>query len=150
MQINYDNYEDLRYAPYWNAAQIYNASQAVDVPPVYAPYGVPGFWKAGIPPYVNPMAPNSGANLTVGAAMMASNSPGRNVAPPPNVKTAIATGQGIGPISLVSPLPSITAVPNPANPQSSCSFNSWVSQNPGLAALGAFGVFLLLKGGKRR
>jgi hypothetical protein len=70
MQINYDNYDDLRSAGFWNFPQLYNTSQAIDSPPVYAPYGTPGFWQpATVPAASSSIAPNSGARNTVGAAM---------------------------------------------------------------------------------
>jgi hypothetical protein len=176
MQINYENYPYLRTAGFWNYPQIYNASQEIDVPPIYAPYGTPGFWPDGtrpslgevappetftftrglptssapMPASASSIAPNSGQNNTVAAAMSASSSEYfANLPPTPAI--AAATGTPLAPVSLVSPMPSITAIPNPVTSQPSgfCSINSWVASNPMLAAAGVFGLFLLLKGGKR-
>ena len=139
------------FAGFWNFPQLYNASQEIDAPPIYAPYGTPGFWQpATNPAHSNSLAPNSGQGYTVGAAMSAASS-AIAASPPATPAIAAATGQPMAPVTLVSPLPSITAVPNAVatNGGPLCSLNSWVAANPMLAAAGAFGLFLLLKGGRR-
>ena len=143
MQINFDNYNDLTYAGFSNAPQIYNASQAVENPAIYAPYGTPGFWQ---PASVSSVAPNSGALNTVRGAMSARSSALRAASMPPPATPAIAaaTGQPLGPITLVAPMPSITAVPNalPGPSGAAC----WINSNPALAvALSLLGVWFLSK-----
>ena len=70
--------------------------------------------------------------------------------PAANPTQAMSTGLPAGPITFLSPLPSMV---RPAAgrtvataPSFWCQFNNWVSDHPGLAALGAVGVFFLLKG----
>ena len=72
------------------------------------------------------------------------------------LNTADDTGS-LSPITLTSPLPSITP-PAPSQISSSqvnqgpiCQFNQWVSDNAALAGIGLMGVYLLLtsKKGKR-
>jgi hypothetical protein len=139
MQINFDNYEDLRDAGFWNAPQLYNASQAVENPAIYAPYGTPGFWQ---PASASSIAPNSGRINTVRGAMSASSSAARAAIPPATPAIAAATGQPLAPITLVAPMPSITAVPN-AIPGPS-GVGCWVNANPILAvAAGLLGVWFL-------
>jgi hypothetical protein len=154
MQINYANYNELRSAGFWNFPQIYNASQEIDAPPIYAPYGTPGFWQpATVPAASNSIAPNSGQRNTVGAAMSAASSAARAAqAVPSTPDEAIRTGMPLAPISLVSPMPSITAIPNPTSTADSgtlCSVSSWAASNPLLAAGVALGVYFLLSGGKK-
>ena len=162
MQINYANYNDLRSAGFWNYPQLYNAVQDINVPPIYAPYGTPGFWQpattmglgrlAALPASSASLAPNSGSINTVRGAMMASNSAAMAAqAPASTPDQALATGSPIGPISLVTPMPSITAIPNPAHsppaPASWCGWDSWVAANPWWAGLIAVGTFMLISSG---
>jgi hypothetical protein len=60
----------------------------------------------------------------------------------------------MGPITLTPPMPSITPPPPQAvSGQDTgvvCGINRWVSDNPGLAVLALFGVFMLAKGGGGR
>jgi hypothetical protein len=154
MQINYQNYNDLRSAGFWNYPQLYNTVQEIDVPPIYAPYGTPGFWQpATVSTPNNSIAPNSGARNNVGAAFSSASSAMWAAAPPATPAVAAATGQPLAPITLVAPLPSITAIPNPNTPAPApsgmCAVNTWVSSNPMLAAGAALGLFLLLSGGKK-
>ena len=75
-------------------------------------------------------------------------------APTPDSVSA-AAGTSLSPITLVSPVPSITAAgPTqvssaavPAAPTGFCAVENWVNQNPGLAALAGVGLFFLIKGG---
>lgn len=76
--------------------------------------------------------------------------------PSPTLENAQTTGQPAGPITFMNPWPSIiqpppqvaaaTSAPSSALSQLGC----WVNQNPGLAFLGTVGLYLLLKGGKKR
>ena len=160
MQINYSNYNELRSAGFWNFPQLYNTSQEIDVPPIYAPYGTPGFWQPATTMGLgrladaasSSIAPNSGATNTVGAAMSAASSAAAaSQAPASTPDQAISTGSSIGPISLVSPMPSITAIPNPAQsppaPSAWCSWDAWVAANPWWAGLIAVGTFMLISSG---
>jgi hypothetical protein len=67
---------------------------------------------------------------------------------------SIATGQPVGPVSFMNPWPSIISPPPassvPGNATDSFDFGCWVNQNPGLAVLGTLGVYLLLRGGRKR
>lgn len=162
MQINYPN-ESVRRATVgfaWNPS-IENTVQAMDVPPVYAPYGTPEFWpnrvamlrgsqnsvlntkQSGL------LAPNTAQNNTVRAAAAVSGLADAQAASTP---AAAASGAGaMGPITLVAPMPSITQSPlatTPAPPVPCNGVDTFVSQNPMLAAFGVFAVFLML-GGKR-
>lgn len=157
MQINYCNNKVRRStAGFWYAPDIENSLQAMDVPPIYAPYGTYGFWPNST--VTQPLstdsatlAPNSAQGNSVAAAAIAS---GFGDAPPAaSPAVATATGQDLGPISLVAPMPSITAPPNAVSPiptpVPACnSMDAWVTANPTLAALGVVAVFFLL-GGKR-
>ena len=72
-----------------------------------------------------------------------------------NPDQAAQSGQPTGPITYTNPWPSIISPPPVASApvqQTSalCEFGAWVNQNPLLAALGTLGVYLLLKGGKRK
>jgi hypothetical protein len=160
MQINYGYYNDLRSAGFWNFPQLYNTSQEVDVPPIYAPYGTPGFWQPATTMGLgrladaasSSIAPNSGSLNTVRGAMTAANSATMAAQTPPSTPdAAISSGQGIGPITLVSPMPSITAIPNPAQtpsaPSGWCSWDAWVAANPWWAGLVAVGTFMLISSG---
>jgi hypothetical protein len=139
MQINFDNYDDLTSAGFWNAPQIYNVSQAVENPAIYAPYGTAGFWQ---PSSVSSVAPNSGALNTVRGAMSASSSALRAAIPPATPAIAKQTGQPLAPITLVAPMPSITAVPSA--PPAPAGVGCWINSNPVLAvALGLAGVWFL-------
>lgn len=155
MQINYCNSKVRRATGgFWYAPSIQNSLQAMDVPPIYAPYGTYGFWpnttvKNQLSTDSATLAPNSGQGNTVASSAIAS---GFGDAPPASTPAvASATGQPLGPVSLVAPMPSITPSPNlvTATPPPACnSMDAWVNSNPMLAALGIVGVFLLL-GGKR-
>lgn len=155
MQINYCN-DSVRRATggFWYAPSVQNSLQAMDVPPIYAPYGTYGFWPnetvtRRLSTDSATIAPNSAEGNTVAAAAVAS---GFGDAPPAaSPAVANATGQSLGPVSLVAPMPSITPSPQAvtATPAPVCnSIDSWVSSSPMLAALSIFGVYLLL-GGKR-
>jgi len=160
MQINYCN-ESVRRstAGFWYAPRIDNTIQAMDVPPIYAPYGTKYFWpNATVRTQITQTTPdtalvakNSGKDITVASAV-AMNGFGDASAPPAaSPATAAATGQSLGPVSLVAPMPSITAPPNTVAPTPApvCnSVDSWVSANPMLAALGVVGVFLFFGGHK--
>lgn len=160
MQINYPN-ENVRRstASFWWVPTIENSLQAMDTPVVYAPYGTAQFWPNGTvrgPQNGNSvlnvpdksLAPNSAQGNTVAGAAIAS---GFGDAPPAaSPAAATASGQNIGPVSLVAPMPSITASPQaPAPPPIPCnSVNTWVSENPMLAALSVLGVYFFLGGHK--
>jgi len=79
-----------------------------------------------------------------------------SAASPSAINTADDTGS-LSPITLTSPMPSITP-PSPSqlsssqiNPSPLCQFNQWVADNAALAGLGLVGLYLLLtsKKGKR-
>lgn len=60
-----------------------------------------------------------------------------------------------GPTSFLSPMPSIVRPPYGATesttPSVWCQLNTWVTSNPGIAAVVAVGIFAVLKnGGKKR
>ena len=159
MQINYCNNKVRRATPgFWYPPNLENSLQAMDVPPIYAPYGTYGFWpnatvRNGNGVLNSPdtsLAPNSAKGNTVAAAAIAS---GFGDAPPAaSPAMAGATGQSMGPITLVAPMPSITPSPQQVSataPAVPCnSMDSWVIANPTLAALSILGVFFLL-GGRR-
>lgn len=152
MQINYCN-SDVRRATagFWYAPSVQNTIQAMDVPPIYAPYGTYGFWPNSTVTTTpdRSIAPNSGKGNDVAAAAIASGFGDAHPASSPAV--ASATGQSLGPVTLVAPMPSITAPPNAVGataPPACNSMDSWVNGNPLLAALGIVGVFFLL-GGRR-
>ena len=158
MQINYP-YSKVRRstAPgFWYPPSIQNSLQAMDTPVVYAPYGTDQFWpnetvngNSVLNTPDTSLAPNSAQGNTVAAAAIAS---GFGDAPPAaSPAVAIATGQDIGPVSLVAPMPSITPAPNTVAPTPAPACNSldrWVTSNPMLAAAGIV-VFFFLLGGKR-
>jgi len=157
MQINYCN-DSVRRATggFWYAPSIQNSLQAMDVPPIYAPYGTYGFWpnatvtqNSVLNTPDTSLAPNSGQGNTVASAAIAS---GFGDAPPASSPAvATATGQSMGPVTLVAPMPSITPSPQvvTATPAPVCNtMDAWVNSNQLLAALGIVGWYLLL-GGKR-
>ncbi len=150
MQINYCNSKVRRAtAGFWWAPSIGNSLQAQDVPPIYAPYGTPEFWPNSTVTATpdTSIAPNSGQGNSVAASMMAAGFSGTPPAASPAV--AAATGQDMGPISLVAPMPTITPRQDNVAPASTCNpIDTWVTSNPMMAALGIVGVFLLLGGHK--
>ncbi len=150
MQINYCN-SDVRRATagFWYAPSIENSLQAMDVPPIYAPYGTYGFWPnetvTNVPD--RSIAPNSGQGNSVAASMVAAGFSGTPPAASPAV--ASATGQEMGPISLVAPMPTITPRQDNVSASPVCNpLDTWVASNPLIAALGIVGVYLLLGGHK--
>lgn len=150
MQINYCN-SDVRRATagFWYAPDIGNSLQAQDVPPIYAPYGTYGFWPNGTVTDTpdRSIAPNSGQGNSVAASMIAAGFSGAPPAATPAV--ASATGQQMGPITLVAPMPTITPRQDNVAPASTCNpVDAWVTGNPLLAALGIIGVYLMLGGHK--
>ena len=161
MQINYC-YSDVRRstAPgFMYAPSIENTIQDMMVPPIYAPYGTYGYWpirtaRNGNSVLSKPdtsIAPNSAQGNSVAAAAIASSFGVGDAPPAASPASAQATGQAMGPVTLVAPMPSITPSPNAvaATPAPVCnSVDSWVSQNPMIAALGVLGVFFLM-GGRR-
>jgi hypothetical protein len=159
MQINYDYGKDRRANAnggfFW-LPSYENTLQAMDTPVVYAPYGTPEFWPSEVASLYNPVlntpdtsiAPSS-ATGTVAAASALS---GLGDYPPPSSPAAaVATGQPLAPITLVTPMPSITPQPQLASdtgPVCANAVDAWVTNNPMLAGLGVLAVYLLL-GGRR-
>ncbi len=150
MQINYCNSNVRRAtAGFWYAPTIQNSLQAQDVPPIYAPYGTDQFWPNATVTNVpdRSIAPNSGNGNSVASSMMASGFAGTPPAASPAV--AAATGQDMGPISLVAPMPTITPRQDNVAATPACNpIDTWVTSNPLMAALGIVGVFLLFGGHK--
>jgi len=78
-------------------------------------------------------------------------------APTPDSVSA-AAGTSVAPITLVSPMPSITApgptqvssAAIPAAPAGWCAVETWVNNNPGLAAASAILLFFTVKGGRAK
>ena len=160
MQINYCNFKEIGPSPlYWGSPSVDNSLRAMDGPAVYAPYGTPGYWKVhSTPPAVSYLQPNPAmANSPMASAIRAGLL--GDVPPASSPDTAAAAALPLGPISLVSPMPSITqpsqdqvsttSVP-PAQTPPTCSISTWVSNNPALAALAAVGVYLFMSQGGRR
>lgn len=184
MQLNYPysvNNEREGYSPMWYAPNYQNVLQDLDVPVIYAPYSQCGFWPpSGCQDY--PMQflqnytppPNTTASLM--AALYGMNPPSTSgtsalpasngvspssapLSPAPTPDSAASTGQALAPITLVSPLPSITApgpntvsssnIPAPASPSFECSLANWVNSNPLMSSLLALGVYFLIAGGKK-
>lgn len=135
MQINYPNARVRRATPgFWWAPTFENTLQAMDVPPVYAPYGTPGFWPNAT---VREIAPNSGQKTSVAASALK------------GLHGAVDTGHPLNPISLVAPMPSITPVPASVSDTPACNaVSAWASGNPLLAALAVVGTYLFLGGHK--
>ena len=144
MQINYPStYERDRsgFAPMWFAPNPDADLRDLIVPPIYAPYGTQPFW------------PPSTAQSAIAMSGLGNGSP--SPAPTPNAATA--PGQSLAPISLVSPMPSITSTPvtsvasdqMPPTPGGWCAIENWVNQNPGLAAVSALLVFFAVRGGHK-
>lgn len=162
MQINYCNTNFRRAtAEFWYPPSIDNTLRAMDVPPIYAPYGTPEFWPNGTirqtmvqqtTPDTAFLGQNSAQGTTVASAvaMQGFGDPGSPAASP---AIAAATGQSMGPATLVAPMPSITPSPQPALPAPlppvPCNaVSEWVSGNPMLAALAVLGTYLMLGGHK--
>lgn len=148
MQINFPNSETRRaQAPYWYAPSTDNSLQRTNVPPIYAPYGSYGYWAFG-PRFI--LAPNSGDRTNIVRNSFAPG--GSDIAPAANVAEAIITGQPVGPITLTSPMPSITPPRQGSvmpSGDSNCGASSWAAEHP-LVALGVAGaLYLLLRGGRR-
>lgn len=78
-------------------------------------------------------------------------------APTPDAVSA-AANTALAPITLISPMPSITApgatqvssTAVPSAPAGWCAIESWVNSYPGLAALAGVGLFFIVKGGRAR
>lgn len=143
MQINYDYEQDRRAfaAGFWNAPDIENSEQAMDVPVIYAPYGLQPYWPDGSTPYIAPpdasIAPNSAVGITVAGSMSGVANGGNG-------------GTPLTPNMLVAPMPSIVKPPLPQNvPTATCNISNWVSNNTGLAVLAAIAVFALTAGGHK-
>ena len=141
MQINYDYWQDRRVfaAGFWNAPDVENSAQDMDVPVIYSPYGTQGFWPDGSTPYVAPadasVAPNSGKGTNVATAMS-------------GLARIGDTGTALTPSTLVAPMPSIVQPPTPQKQASStCEISSWVANNTGWAVLAAIAVFAVAAGG---
>ena len=161
MQINYCNEKDRRAtAPgYAWLPNVENSLRAMDVPPIYAPYGTPEFWTNQIAAKYQgsqnavlntpdtSISPNSGGGNNVTSAAIAA-SYGVGDAPAPSAAVASATGAPLAPASLVATMPSITQSPAaPPPPVAPCNpVDSWVSQNSMLAGLGIIAAFLLFGG----
>jgi hypothetical protein len=143
MQINYEYIEDRRAyaAGFWNPPDIENTAQDMDVPVIYAPYGLPGWWRDGATPYVAPqdssLAPNSAQGTTVAGSMSGLGRVGDS-------------GTSLTPNTLVAQMPSIVT---PKNPQvtytATCDVSNWVANNTGLAILAAVAVFAFAVGGSK-
>ena len=94
------------------------------------------------------VAPNSGQGTTVATSALAGLSADAPAAANPD--QSIATALPIGPVSLVSPLPSITPPrPDQVTGADPCPISNWIANNPAVAALSAIGIFLLFAGGKK-
>ena len=141
MQISYPyGTKEMRdaYAPMWYPPMVDSVARDLEVPPVYAPYVTDQFW------------PNSYVNWHAGVGS----------APAPTPAAAAVSGQALSPISLVSPMPSITppspvsiasnTIPTPTQPSFTCSLSQWVSANPILATLIGIGAFFAFSGGHKR
>ena len=88
------------------------------------------------------LAQNSGQNTTVASSVI--------VGPDQTPPSADTTGPGaLSPITLTSPMPSITPVrPGTVTtnePDFWCGVNSWVSTNPWLALAGVAAAYFLLR-----
>jgi hypothetical protein len=139
MQINYPYLEDRRAtATFWNPPAIDNTAQDVDVPPIYAPYGTPTFWRDGATLYIAPsdssVAPNSGQGLTVANT---------------GVSGLGDFSDNLAPANLVATMPSIVQPNKPAKSTATCTMANWVLQHTGLALLAALGVFVIASGGRK-
>jgi hypothetical protein len=70
-------------------------------------------------------------------------------APATTLDQAMTTGGNVGPSTFENPWPSIIQPPPSQQPAPApsllCQFGQWVNRNPALAALGTYGVYLLLK-----
>jgi len=135
MQINYDFEQDRRAyaAGFWNAPDIENTEQAMDVPVIYAPYGLQPYWRDGSTPPAASIAPNSAAGTTVAGSMSGLGD----------------VGTPLTPTSLVAAMPSIVKPPLPQTTTPACEIAGWVQNNTGLAILAAFAVFALTAGGAK-
>ncbi len=159
MQINYPNSRVRRAtAEFWYPPSIDNTLRAMDVPPIYAPYGTDQFWPNAIvsmQQQTTPdtsIAPNSGKSITVAGSVAMQGFGDASVSPASSPAAASATGQPIGPVSLVAPMPSITPSPQavtatpppmPCNPVS-----QWVTSNPLMAAAVIAGAYYFFGGHK--
>jgi hypothetical protein len=78
---------------------------------------------------------------------------GGNVPPAGSMDDASFSGRPLGPISFLSPWPTIVKPSGysstPAAPSFWCEVANWVSANPGLAALSTLGVYLALRGKRK-
>jgi hypothetical protein len=110
-------------------------------------------WRPGAPDVVGTIL--GPANSATVPSLSGLGSDGLDQDDPPPAATpdqAITTGLQTGPITFVSPLPSMikpsAGQQGPVTPSFFCSLNNWVTNNPGWAALGVVGVFVVLKGKK--
>jgi hypothetical protein len=166
MQINYDYMEERRASAsgFYNAPDVQNTAENMDVPPVYSPYGTPTWWPDGSTPPAPPqgtIAPNSGKNVTVANSMSGlGGDPIVNVVPvapgkllsyyDPTVNTVPSQPPALMPQTLIAPMPQIVQPAVPCTtPDANCKVSSWVSSNMGLAILAALGVFALAAGGRK-
>lgn len=166
MQINYPN-EHVRRSTvgFWYAPDLENSLQAMDVPSIYAPYGTYEYWPNAVAQAYqgsqngvlnipdNSIAPNSGGGTNVTSAAIAAGFSGASGAPPAeSVGTAASNGAPLSPVTLVAPLPSITQTPTAPTPaitlQQCSTVNSWINQNPMIAAVGILAAYLFLGGMK--
>lgn len=168
MQINYPySVNDGRDygAPFWYVPDAGNTLQDLDVPVVTAPYPQCGFYPPSycqdlITPIstATPAANSTAARIQQAQAVTAATA--ASAAPAPTPAAASISGQGLAPITLVSPMPSIVTppagsvssnnIPAPASPSFECSLASWVNGNPLLAAVAAFGVYFMFASGGRK
>ncbi len=149
-------------APMWYVPTPANTLLDMDVPPVTAPYPQCDFYPPSYCqniqiPFLNDQpAPNSTAAL-VQASNQAAAQMAMMATPAPTPAAASITGQSLSPITLVSPMPTITAppagsvvsnnIPAPVLPSFECGIANWVNSNPLLAALSAVAVYFFVAKG---
>jgi hypothetical protein len=110
-------------------------------------------WSPGAPDVVGTIL--GPANSSTVPSLSGLGADGLDQDDPPPAATpdqAITSGLRTGPITFVSPLPSMikpaAGQQTPVVPSFWCGVNNWVNANPGLAALGVVGVYVFLKGKK--
>lgn len=163
MQINYDFYDARRSTSpgFWYPPSTANTIQEQNVPVLYAPYGAPGYWQnetasrfkgsqnAVLNKRAQSLAPNTATANNVLSSAIAAGFAGLGAdSPAASAIAAGVTGQALGPLSLVAPMPSITRSPSATQVVTCNPVDSWVSSNPMLAGLAVIGAFLFF-GGRR-